>query len=550
MQPIILRPDQQDVKQGIYGSWNDGAQVALGVMPTGTGKSIVMSDIILDVERMGRSQCVIAHRKELVGQMAMHVAKRGIYHRIIGPSNVVGQIAKEQRAELGRSYVNPDARCSVAGVDTINAHSDELKPYLQNVDYWFGDEGHHFLRENKWGRAVDLFSSTSRGSLWTACPERQDGKGLGRHADGYVDNMILGLTFRESIEAGSITDYEIAIPKSDFAIDENAVGKDGDFTRPKMREASKKSHIVGDVVVEYSRRAFGKRAICFATDVETSNEIAEQFNAAGIPAFSISAKTPSHVRNEMIQRFKNGLIWVLVNVDLFDEGFDVPACEVVIMARPTASLNKYLQMIGRALRTLGGKLYGLIIDHVSNWMRHGLPDKKRFWTLDRREKRAKSPDPEEIPMTACQGCSRPYERFHSSCPYCGFEPPLPEPGSRTLEQVDGDLILLDRAALSAMREEMELESPASVGARVGMAAGEFAGRGAANKAIEKHEAQQRLFDALALWAGHQKAMGRSDSESHRRLYLSTGMTVYDMLNRERSRADYEASATLVEGWIQ
>lgn len=548
MSNVVLRPDQVKLKQGIYNAWDGGSRVALAIATTGFGKSVVMSDISLDIERMGARQCIIAHRRELVGQMAMHLAQRGISHRVIGPKDVVSDIANEQREELGRSYVNPDARAAVAGVDTINSRSDELKAWAANVPYWFGDEGHHYLRSNKWGRAIDLFTH-ARGLLVTACPERADGMGLGSHADGYADAMILGPTMRETIDLGGITDYEIVIPKSDFEIDEDDRGKDGDFTRAKMSAASKRSHIVGDVVEEYRKYAYGKRAICFATDVETSGKMADRFNLAGIPAVALSGTTPGNVRREMIRRFRNGQIWVLVNVDLFDEGFDVPACEVVIMARPTASLNKYLQMIGRALRRAAGKLFGLIIDHVSNWKRHGLPDKPRNWTMDRREKRAKKEvDPEDIPLTVCRECSRPYERFHARCPYCGAEPPLPVPADRTLQQVDGDLTYLTMEMLAQMRADMELESPASMAQRVGASAGELAGKGALNRQMEKHHAQQRLFDAIAQWAGIQRAMGRSDGESYRRFYLVTGMDVMSALHKDRKRQDYEQLAEVVEGW--
>ncbi len=130
----------------------------------------------------------------------------------------------------------------------------------------------------------------------------------------------------------AITDYELIVPKSDFVIDDKDLPPSGDFSIPKMREASKKSHIVGDVVKEYCRHAFGKRAICFATDVETAGEIAEKFKAIGIPAAcGIVRKLLVTFAKDMVERFRDGRLWILVNVDLFGEGFDVPACEVVIV---------------------------------------------------------------------------------------------------------------------------------------------------------------------------------------------------------------------------
>jgi DNA repair protein RadD len=398
---IVLRPDQAELKAGIYRHWNEGDRNVLAVLPTGGGKSVIVSDIVLDRHHMGATQCVIAHRTELVGQMSLHVARRGIKHRIIAPKAVVGQIMAEHRREFaGRSFINPDANCSVAGVDTLLARADDLRPWCEQVDDWTIDEAHHVLKQNKWGRAAALFPR-ARGLGVTATPSRADGMGLGAHHDGVFNAMVVGPDMRTLIDIGALTDYEIAIPESDFEISENDLAPSGDWSSKKMREASKRSHIVGDVVQQYVFRAYGKRFICFATDVETAGEIAQRFNDCGIMVAAVSAVTPGNVRDEYIRRFRAGQLWGLVNVDLFGEGFDVPAVEVVIMARPTASLAVYMQQFGRALRVLAGKAYGLVIDHVSNWKRHGFPDKPHYWTLDRRDKRAKrEKDPEDIPLTA------------------------------------------------------------------------------------------------------------------------------------------------------
>src|SRR5690606_16540128 len=114
-------------------------------------------------------------------------------------------------------------------------------------------------------------------------------------------------------------------------------------------------------------------------------------------------------------------------------------------------------------RIMLGKSYGLIIDHVGNWKRHGFPDKHHYWTLDRREKRGKKEkDPEDIELTACRNCSKPYEKFHACCPYCGHAPELTPYERGEIERIDGDLILLDREKLAAMRAAIELPSPAAV----------------------------------------------------------------------------------------
>ena len=544
---IVLRPDQAILKTDIYNSWQKGARNVLAVLPTGGGKSIVMSDIALDNHQQNLRQVIIAHRTELVSQMSLHIARRGIPHRIIAPKNVVGQISREHFQNFGQSFVNPSANCSVAGVDTLKARSKDLESWAQQIDRLMNDEAHHVLRENKWGAAFKMFPN-AYGLGVTATPRRADGKGLGDYADGVFQDMVTGPNARELIDLGALTDYEIVIPVSDFKIDENLLPPGGDFSQKKMREASQASHIVGDVVVEYSRYALGKRAICFATDVETAHEIAAKFNAFGISATAVSAKTPTEVRNDAIQKFRDGRILVLVNVDLFGEGFDVPACEVVIMARPTASLAVYLQQFGRALRTSPGKVIGLIIDHVSNYKRHGLPDKPHYWSLDRREKRAKQEkDPNDIELIPCPNCSRPFEKCFTICPKCGFELASITPVRSGPEYIDGDLCLLDRDALEKLRQETVLQSPEQVGSQAAYVTGnEWAGKGRANRQMEKIQAQTQLKETIAQWAGDGRAKGRSDSEMYRRFYLTTGVDVLTAL--AQTRQDMENLATKIEGW--
>lgn len=551
---IVLRPDQAALKADIYDAWNGGAKNVMAVLPTGGGKSVILSDIILDAHNLGAVQCVAAHRNELVGQLSSHVARRGIPHKVIASKSAIATIIQEHRKEFGRSFVVPEANCAVASVQTIDSRVELLKQWCKQVDYFHGDEGHHYTAANQFGRVANLFVN-AHGLLVTASPRRADRLGLGRSNDGIVDVMVKGPSMRELINIGALCDYQIAIPESDFNIDDADLAPSGDWSTTRMREASKKSHIVGDVVQSYVRWAFGKRGICFATDVETAGEMAQRFNNVGIPTASVSAKTPPDVRNDYIKRFRDGRLWVLVNVDLFGEGFDVPAVEVVIMARPTASLAVYLQQFGRALRVLAGKPFGLVIDHVSNWKRHGFPDKPHSWSLDRGEKRGKKEkDPEEIDLTVCRGtvdnpgCSRPYERCLPACPYCGMTPPLPDPSARTLKQVDGDLTLLTVEICAQMRQDTELESPASVAQRVGQHAGRGAGLHHMNKQMEKFGAQQRLKDAIAQWAGIQRYRGRSDAESYRRFFLTTGVDVLGALHRDHSIAEFVSMAETVEGW--
>lgn len=408
---------------------------------------------------------------------------------------------------------------------------------------------HHNLRSNKWGKATEMFKN-AYGLGVTATPNRADGQGLGRQADGCIDDLIIGPSMRMLIDRGYLADYEIVCPMSDLKVDDSQLSANGDWSNQTLRKAAKKSKIVGDVVQNYIKYANGRQAIVFATDVETADEISKDFNEHGIKAVSLNGKSQSAYREQSLDLFAKSEIQVIVNVDLFDEGLDISGCDVVIMARPTASLGKYLQQVGRSLRPAPGKT-ALIIDHVSNVIRHGLPDIPREWSLDRRQKKAKAErDPDEIELKVCKNCLKPYEKFRTVCPYCGAEPPLPEPHSRSIEMVEGDLVLLDREALERMRRGTILETPGNVAARVAKVAGPIAAKGVANRQMEKIEAQGELKETIAQWAAIERSRGFTDREIYRRFYLSTGMDVLSALDGSRSRQDYLTTAERVKGWYK
>lgn len=525
VQRAILRPYQSDIKNEIYAAWNAGAINVLAVLPTGAGKTVTFSDIIHD--HQGAS-CAIAHRQELVSQISLALARDRVRHRIIGPKNVVKLCVNIHMAEVGASYYDPSAPCAVAGVDTLVRRGDELAAWLQSVTLCVQDEAHHVLESNKWGTAFKMFPN-AKGLGVTATPLRADGKGLGRHADGLFDTMVEGPGMRDLINMGYLTEYRVFAPPSDIDLSAVTVSQTtGDFNPQKLKTAVRKSHVIGDVVKHYLKIAPGKLGVTFATDVETATDIAAQFNASGVPAAVVSAKTPDSERIALLRKFKNRELLQLVNVDLFGEGFDLPAIEVVSMARPTQSYALYVQQFGRALRLLDGKVYAIIIDHVGNVERHGLPDARREWSLDRRERRSKATKSDSIPVKTClnETCLAVYERIYAACPFCGHVTP---PAARNApEFVDGDLCELDPATLAQMRGDIDRVDMDKEVYREELAAkhtpkiGQLAH---VKRHAERQDAQAALRHSIAWWAGYQRAMGRNDSESYRRFYFAFGVDV-------------------------
>lgn len=553
---MSLRFYQVEARQRLEQAWAQGHQNLMLVLPTGAGKTKTSADLIhahtlSQIVALNRgSTCVIAHRQELVSQLSMALNREGVRHRIIAPPKIIKACVRLHMKDLGKSYFDSSSQTAVAGVDTLIRRTSELKQWSVGVSLWVTDECHHVLLDNKWGKAVEMFPN-AKGLGVTASPRRADGKGLGAHADGVFEDMIEGITMRELIDLGYLVDYRVFAPPSDLDLSAVTVSKTtGDYNHDQVVKAVRKSHIVGDVVDHYLRIAKGKRGITFATDVETAHQIAEKFNQAGVPAKAVSADTPDTDRYDAVQDLASGKLLQLVNVDLFGEGVDVPAVEVVSFARPTESLSLHIQQAGRALRLLlpksdheiwesisaeerkariamSEKPHAIIIDHVGNIVRHGLPDAKRAWSLDRRETRGKNKkDDDVIPARACPECTMVYERIYKACPFCGFEP---IPAGRSLpEQVDGDLMELDAETLARMRGDIDRANMSLDDKRIELAQKHVPHIGQLHQ-IKLHEARLNtiglLKETMAIWGGVRTSEGRSDSEIQRLFYFKFGIDV-------------------------
>ena len=547
-----LRDYQQELRADIEAEWSAGHANVLAVLPTGGGKTRTLADIVHDHKG---ACCVIAHRQELVGQIALALASYGVAHRIIGPPKVVKFVVALQVRELGRHFYDPSARVAVAGVDTLvsGSRAGALSAWAAGVTLWIQDEAHHVIRGNKWGRAAEMFPN-AKGLGVTATPARTDGKGLGRHADGVFDAMVQGPTLRGMIALGWLTDYVIYAPEPSIVMDPDAVGSTGDYSRPKLAKASARSGIVGDVVQEYLKVASGKTGVTFTTDVATSEKIALRYKAAGVEAQAVDGNTDDFVRADAVRKLGAGVFQQLVNVDLFGEGFDLPAIFVVSLACPTESIIKFAQQCGRALRPMfapgmpldtpeqrraaiaaGPKPRAIIIDHVGNVLRHAVarPDPLtgeliidicyREWTLDRRDTRGSSKS-DAIALTTCRNpeggpggspCARPYEAFRPRCPYCGFEP-VPADRS-TPDFVEGDLTLLDPSALTAILDQRDPPL------RIPQGVSNVAQMGARKQHRLREEAQARLREVMAWWAGYGALWGLEDRELWRLFYQIFGV---------------------------
>lgn len=534
-----LRPYQKQILDDVYSAFEE-VDSALVVSPTGSGKTVIFAEAM---HAHDGATAAVVHRREIVKQISCALAAADTPHRIVAPSKTIQMIRRAHLKLCGHSYVDPAGSAGVASVQTLTSQSTSrdtrTQAWLQQVSLSVLDEAHHYKQSGVWGRALDVLSSAKTLGV-TACPERADGIGLGREYGGWADVLIEGPQAYDLIKQGYLSPYAYKAPESDLDVSGLAVGKAGEFNPKDLRKRVVVSHLVGDVVTHYQRHASGKQAIVFATDVRSAEDIADALKSAGVAAAAVSGETDDDIRDRAMRDFEARTLQVLVNVDLFDEGLDVPGVEAVILARPTESLNKFLQMCGRALRPVfaagyrldsvaqrldaiaaGPKPKAIIIDMVRNWERHGQPNWRRAWSLmgSRSERESTGTRPQRV----CLGCTQPYDRVLSECPYCGE--PAPPPSDRsTPEAVDGALVDLDVEAMAELvnriqtadmsDEDFERQALAKHMPRVGIAAH-----------LKRHRvAKYRrgvLKEVIAWWCGAQP--GRSQREIQKRFHFRFGI---------------------------
>ena len=552
---LKLRDYQVRLKNEIFSAWNDGFTNVLAVSPTGSGKAKTLCSLAQDLAyQYGMPTVIKVHRKELVTQLCMDLAEMDVPHNIIAQRSTILEIMEAERRAHGRHFYDHRSPVTVVSLDTLWSRKDKYREWLSRQRVWILDEAAHQLKDNKWGKVASLFPNGTLGVGFTATPCRLDKKGLGRHAFGLFDKMVLGPTVKHLIAEGYLANYKIAVPKTDYRDHLKDSGDSNkDYTVKARTHASLHSHIVGDTVENYKKYSMGQQAIVFADSIEAGLRMEEQFLAHNIPAKLLTGNTPNRERINAVFDYKAHKIKVLINIDLFDEGFDCPGTYSVIMARPTKSLSKFLQMCGRSLRPVyaqgydlltaegrimaqqnGPKPFAIIIDQVGNVPEHLLPDMNRRWTLDniirRREKVSL------LRICANETCNQPYDRVLHECPYCG-EPSVKaytrqagESSREALKVVEGDLDLLDPETLRQMYKDIELEDPVKMEERITRIVGKAAGIHARKNQEARIAQQGKLAKAIARWSYREKFHGYKDRSIKKKFWLTFGESIESALS--------------------
>ena len=346
---VCLHDYQKDIMRRLSEEWLTHRSVMVQ-MPTGTGKTHVLAAVVSSFLTDGkRTVWIVAHRRELVAQIEETVAK------------------------YGTSLT--DGCIRVMSIQWLTRHYDDVveKPELVIID-----EAHHAQ------------ARTYR-MLWNWCPEA---KFLGLTAtpcrmgrSGFTDlfdSLVCSWSVAEFIRKGWLSSFDYvsirANSREQRLIDSlEKRGADGDYQIREMNDVLNRHTSIERLYRSVLEYADGKKGIVYAVSIDHARNIAAYYSGKGLDAAAIDSHTPAAERGRMVEDFKTGRIRVLVNVDVFSEGFDCPDVEFVQMARPTLSLAKYLQQAGRGLRKSTGKETCVLIDNVGLYRVFGLPTMAWDW---------------------------------------------------------------------------------------------------------------------------------------------------------------------------
>lgn len=377
-----LRPYQAELVDRVSQAWRKGKKSPCIVLPCGGGKSVIVAEIAKKTTLNRKNVLFLVHRKELCDQIFKTFVWWGV----------------------DMDY------CKIMMVQTACRRLEKLDiPSLIITD-----ENHHSKAES-YIKIYNYFPESYRVGV-TATPVRLDGSGL----KDVNDELIVGVSAKWLIENSCLSPYDYYAPVT-ADMSEIKV-RNGEFDAVSAESVMTERKVYGDVIKYYNKYADGLKTICYCTTIKHSRQMAEKFQKSGIRAVHIDGGTPKTERDRIIENFRTGAIDILCNVDLISEGFDVPDCNCVIMLRPTQSLTLYIQQSMRCMRYKKGKR-AVILDHVGNYSRFGMPDDDRQWTLEERKKAEKiiseKQEEQEERLCTCKKCYTVFPASEESCPRCG-----------------------------------------------------------------------------------------------------------------------------------
>jgi len=386
------------------------------VAPTGSGKTVMATAL---VEQLGLGTLWLAHRKELIDQAARRLEAHGLVCGII----MAGYASM------------PLAQVQVASVQTL------IRRDKPRADLIVIDECHHATADS-YQSILDAYPDARVIGL-TATPFRLDGHGLG----DLFGELVVAAYPHVLCDSGVLHQPKVWASKSPDLRGVKVIA--GDYSIGALAARTNTQELNADIVATWLKRAAGRRTVAFAVDMAHSRAITDAFCQSGIAAEHVDGSTPPDERDAILARLASGQTLIVSNCMVLTEGWDLPALECAIIARPTASLNLHLQMIGRVMRAAEGKDGAIVLDHAGNHHIHGLVTRRLNYSLNG-EKVGHS---EPLGLRRCAECGLLFELHLESCPECGWMPSAEDRRRERLEiHGGGELTEFDDSSFEYRRQ--------------------------------------------------------------------------------------------------
>ncbi len=390
MTEVKLRDYQVKSIEDVREHYRKGHKRVILQLPTGAGKTTCFSYMLGRAAERGLKCIMVVKGKDLVDQASKRLFDCGIHNHGVLQGN--------------HWNYKPDAPIQVCSIDTLTRRG-----IFPEAGFIVIDECHK-AGSKSFREFIDLPQYEKANFLSvSATPHLKNGMGF------LATKVVNPIGVNELIELGYLVRPRYyALPNK---IDANTLKidqKTQDYTQASLVEAVEKAKILGDAVEHYKRHGENRPAIYFAVNVAASVAASVDFNLAGIPSEHVDAKSTAEERAAIIERFKSGVTKVITNCEVYTTGVDIPCVGVIILARPTASYNLYVQMCGRGTRPYPGKNDFIIFDHANNVLEHGFIEDGKECSLDGKQVKPK------LRIKTCEKCYAVYDPSTSDkCPVCG-----------------------------------------------------------------------------------------------------------------------------------
>lgn len=442
-----LRPYQIDGINSLRSELREGHKSVVLVAPTGSGKTVVSSEVMRSSVKKNKRVLFLAHRLQLIKQTCEKLCEFDLEHKIYAPDKDIKLIRARQFRKFNKTHITPFANIAVGTVQTVSRRLDKIEaPDLIIIDET------HLAIANTYQKIIRAFPNATVLGL-TATPERLDGRGLGE----LYQRIVVLASPQEIADMGFLVPFR-AFSASETVNLANIKTTMGDFDKKQLAEEMEKPRLIGNAVEHYRKLAHGRPSIAFCVSVKHAEQTAEAFRAAGYKAIAVSADSSEHEREDAIDGLATGKYEIVCNCGLYIEGMDQPCISCVILLAPTKSLSRYLQSVGRGSRPASGKNDCIILDHAGNVLRHGFPYDDREWSLDgaKKKSRSKKDDDPDINIVTCTECFAIFEKKLSHCPACGTQ--VKKLIRKDIEHEDGELVEIDPNIIKLQRKKEEREA--------------------------------------------------------------------------------------------